>query len=220
MKRKLAKLLKQALKRLPKKIRRTGLKLIVGLGNPGPEYAETRHNIGFMVVTRAAERAGISIKRKAHQGVLGVGRWGAEEVAFLLPQTYMNRSGASVSSACQSLGVSPGDLIVVHDEIDLPFGSMRVKVGGGHGGHNGLRSIGGVLDNTGYVRLRMGVGRPPAGGDVSRYVLNRFASAERSELTGWIDTAVDALEVLLDNGPQEAMNRYNTRISQTTEETG
>lgn len=214
------KLLKRALKRLPKKSRRTGLKLIVGLGNPGPEYAETRHNIGFMVVTRAAERAGITIKRKAHSGFLGVGRWGAEEVALLLPQTYMNRSGASVSSACQSLGVSPGDLIVVHDEIDLPFGSMKVKVGGGHGGHNGLRSIGEVLDSTDYVRLRMGVGRPPAGGDVSRYVLNRFASAERTALADCVDTGVDAVETILTNGPQEAMNRYNTRISQTTEETG
>ncbi len=214
------KLLKRAMQRLPKKSRYTGLKLIVGLGNPGPEYAETRHNIGFMVVTRAAERAGITIKRKAHQGLLGVGRWGGEEVTLLLPQTYMNRSGASVSSACQSLGVSPGDLIVVHDEIDLPFNSMKVKVGGGHGGHNGLRSIGGVLANTDYVRLRMGVGRPPAGGDVSRYVLNRFASTERSELAGWIDMATDALELVLTNGPQEAMNKYNTRISQATEETG
>jgi PTH1 family peptidyl-tRNA hydrolase len=192
------------------------LKLIVGLGNPGPEYAETRHNIGFMVVVRAAEKAGITIKRKAHQGLLGVGRWAGEEVSMLLPQTYMNRSGVSVGSACQSLGVSPGDLIVVHDEIDLLYLCLRIKVGGGHGGHNGLRSIAGVLGEAGYTRLRMGVGRPPAGGDVSRYVLNRFASAERVELAGYIDTAAEALELLITRGPQEAMNRYNTRNLPTT----
>lgn len=199
----------------PKRTRLPGLKLIVGLGNPGPDYAETRHNIGFMVVARAAEKAGIAIKRKAHQGFFGVGRWGGEEVSMLLPQTYMNRSGASVASACQSLGVPPGDLIVVHDEIDLPFLCLRIKVGGGHGGHNGLRSIGGVLGETTYTRLRMGVGRPPAGGDVSRYVLNRFAAAERVDLPGYIDTAVDALQFLITSGPQEAMNIFNKRESST-----
>ena len=199
----------------PKSNRPHALKLIVGLGNPGPEYAETRHNIGFMVVAKAAERAGISIKRKAHQGLLGVGRWADEEVSMLLPQTYMNRSGASVASACQSLGVAPGDLIVVHDEIDLPYLSLRIKTGGGHGGHNGLRSICGVLGEAEFIRLRMGVGRPPAGGDVSGYVLNRFAAAERVELEGYIDTAVDALHAIIASGPQAAMNLYNKRESLT-----
>jgi PTH1 family peptidyl-tRNA hydrolase len=123
----------------------------------------------------------------------------------------MNRSGASVGSACQSLGVAPGDLIVVHDEIDLPYLCLRIKSGGGHGGHNGLRSICGVLGETAFTRLRMGVGRPPIGGDVSRYVLNRFSSAERVELEGYIDTAAEALHEIITSGPQTAMNLYNNR---------
>jgi PTH1 family peptidyl-tRNA hydrolase len=187
------------------------LKLIVGLGNPGTEYAATRHNIGFMVVSLLAGRNGISLKRKGHQGFYGTGRIAGEEATLLLPQTYMNRSGASVASAYQSLGVEPGDLVVVHDEIDLDFGCVRIKTGGGHGGHNGLRSIAGVLGETGYHRLRMGVGRPPAGGDVSGFVLSRFNVSERKQLQNYIDSAVDALELLVQKGAAEAMSRYNNR---------
>ena len=187
------------------------MKLIVGLGNPGPEYAATRHNIGFMATVCLAERSGISLKRKGHQGLYGVGRVAGTEATILLPQTYMNRSGASVASACQSLDVEPGDLVVVHDEIDLDFGTLRIKVGGGHGGHNGLRSIGGALGATEYSRLRMGVGRPPAGGDVSRYVLSGFTTAEREQLNEYLAKAAAALEVLVQEGPQAAMNLYNNR---------
>ena len=187
------------------------MQLIVGLGNPGPEYAATRHNIGFMVTACLAERNRIALKRKGHQGVYGVGRVAGTETTILLPQTYMNRSGASVVSACQSLGVEPGDLVVVHDEIDLEFGSLRIKTGGGHGGHNGLRSIAEALRETEYNRLRMGVGRPPAGGDVSRYVLSCFSAAERARLQEYLAKATDALEILVEKGPQEAMNLYNNR---------
>ncbi|MDT8444761.1 MAG: aminoacyl-tRNA hydrolase [Desulfuromonadales bacterium] len=187
------------------------MKLIVGLGNPGMEYAETRHNIGFMVATHLAERAGIALKRKGYQGFYGVGRVAGEEATILLPQTYMNRSGESVAPACQSLGIMPGDLIVIHDEIDLAFGCLRIKVGGGHGGHNGLRNIGAALGEAGYGRLRMGVGRPQAGKDVSGHVLSRFNAAERSQLQRYIETAADALELFLREGAQEAMNRYNKR---------
>jgi len=187
------------------------LKLIVGLGNPGPEYAATRHNIGFMAAACLAERNGVALKRKGHQGVFGVGRVAGTEATILLPQTYMNRSGASVFSACRSLGVEPGDLVVVHDEIDLDFGSLRVKVGGGHGGHNGLRSIAGALGAAEYNRLRMGIGRPPAGGDVSKYVLSCFNAAERAQLDEYLHRAADALQVLVEKGPQAAMNLYNKR---------
>jgi PTH1 family peptidyl-tRNA hydrolase len=187
------------------------LKLIVGLGNPGTKYAETRHNIGFMAVAALAEKAGIALKRKGYQAFYGVGRIEGEEATLLLPQTYMNRSGDSVAPACQSLGVAPGDLIVVHDEIDLPFGNLRIKVGGGHGGHNGLRSIGSALGESGYNRLRMGVGRPPEGGDVSGYVLNRFNSDERRQLKDYVETAVEALTELAKYGAQAAMNSYNNR---------
>ena len=187
------------------------MKLVVGLGNPGERYAETRHNIGCMVAVRIAARAGIALKRQGYQGIYGVGRLAGEEAAILLPQTYMNRSGASVAPACQSLGVAPGDLIVVHDEIDLPFGSLRIKMGGGHGGHNGLRSIMDALGHGDFLRLRLGVGRPPAGGDVSGYVLSRFATAERGQLHEYLEVATDSLEFLLQRGPQEAMNAFNNR---------
>ena len=187
------------------------MKLVVGLGNPGERYAETRHNIGFMVAALAAGRAGIALKRQGYQGLYGVGRVAGEEATILLPQTFMNRSGASVAPACQSLGIAPGDLIVVHDEIDLPFGTLRIKVGGGHGGHNGLRSIQATLGHGDFIRLRLGVGRPPAGGDVSGHVLSRFAAAERSRLRDYLEAAADALELVLRRGPHEAMNSYNNR---------
>lgn len=185
------------------------MKLIVGLGNPGERYAETRHNIGFMVATQMAASAAIALKRQGYQGVYGVGRLIGEEAAVLLPQTFMNRSGASVAPACRSLGVPPGDLIVVHDEIDLPFGVLRIKVGGGHGGHNGLRSITEALGHGDFVRVRCGVGRPPMGGDVSGYVLSRFASAERQVLPELIERAAAAVAAILTRGTAAAMNEFN-----------
>jgi PTH1 family peptidyl-tRNA hydrolase len=187
------------------------LKLVVGLGNPGERYAETRHNIGCMVAVRVASRAGIALKRQGYQGLYGVGRLVGEEATVLLPQTFMNRSGASVAPACQSLGIAPGDLIVVHDEIDLQFGTLRIKVGGGHGGHNGLRSIIDALGHGDFIRVRLGVGRPPAGDDVSSHVLSRFSSGERKHLDDYLDAATEALELVLRRGPNEAMNACNNR---------
>jgi len=189
------------------------LKLVVGLGNPGERYAETRHNIGCLVAVWMAARAGIALKRQGYQGLYGVGRLAGEESTVLLPQTYMNRSGASVAPACQSLGVLPGDLIVVHDEVDLPFGTLRIKVGGGHGGHNGLRSITEALGHGDFVRVRLGIGRPPAGGDVSGYVLSRFNSVERQALDELLDRAAAAVETILMRGSAAAMNEFNGRDS-------
>jgi PTH1 family peptidyl-tRNA hydrolase len=189
------------------------LKLVVGLGNPGERYADTRHNIGFMVVSLAAVRAGVAIKRAAYQGLCGVGRLARAEATVLLPQTFMNRSGASVASACQSLGIAPGDLIVVHDEIDLPFGTVRIKAGGGHGGHNGLRSITEALGHGDFLRVRLGIGRPPAGGDVSGYVLSRFASSERQALPELLEGGASAVEAILERGCTAAMNEFNGRDS-------
>ena len=189
------------------------MKLVVGLGNPGERYAETRHNIGCMVAVRVAARAGIALKRQGYQGLYGVGRLAGEEATVLLPLTFMNRSGASVAPACQSLGVTPGDLIVVHDEIDLPFGTLRIKLGGGHGGHNGLRSITEALGHGDFIRVRLGIGRPPAGGDVSGYVLSRFASAERQALPELLDQAAAAVEAILTRGSAAAMNEFNGRDS-------
>src|SRR5512139_1356292 len=164
-----------------------------------------------MVVSRLAARAGIALKRAGFQGVYGTGRVVGAEATLLLPQTFMNRSGASVAPACQSLGVTPGDLIVVHDEIDLPFGTLRIKVGGGHGGHNGLRSITDALGHGDFIRVRLGVGRPPAGGDVSGHVLSRFAAAERQVLADLLDQAAAAVEAILTRGSAAAMNEFNGR---------
>lgn len=187
------------------------MKLVAGLGNPGARYAETRHNIGFMVAEELAARCGISLKKHGHQGNYGVGRAAGEEVTILLPQTFMNLSGVSIASACKSLGTEPGDLIVIHDDIDLPFGALKIRVGGGHGGHNGIRSICGVLGSSDFIRVKVGVGRPPAGGDVAGYVLSPFAAAERSRLQAVVANAATAVETLLARGLQQAMNEFNNR---------
>ncbi len=188
------------------------MKLVAGLGNPESRYAATRHNIGFMAAQRLAEQAGIALKRQGYQGVYGVGRIAGEEVTILLPQTYMNLSGASVGSACRSLGIDPGDLIVVHDDIDLPFGTLRIKSGGGHGGHNGIRNICQALGSGDFFRVKIGVGRPPAGGDVAGYVLNPFSAEERQKLDQVIENSAQALTILLKSGLQQAMNEFNNLI--------
>ena len=137
------------------------------------------------------------------------------EVAVLLHQTFMNLSGASVGSATKSLGVSPGDLIVIHDDIDLPLGTLRVRRGGGHGGHNGIRHIREVLGTGEFVRVKVGVGRPPAGGDVAAYVLSRFSARDRDCLDSVLMNSVEAVEWILLRGLQEAMNRFNGRETST-----
>ncbi len=187
------------------------MKLVAGLGNPGAKYAATRHNIGFMVAEELALRNGISLKKNGYQGIYGVGRVGGEEITILLPQTFMNLSGASVASACKSLGIDPGDLIVVHDDIDLSFGTLKIKTGGGHGGHNGIRSICGVLGHGDFVRVKVGVGRPPAGGDVAGYVLNPFGAAERARLDAVVANSAAAVETVLARGATQAMNEFNNR---------
>lgn len=187
------------------------MKLIAGLGNPGSRYEGTRHNIGFMVARNLAERAGIALKREGHQGIYGTGRLAGQEATILLPQAYMNRSGASVGSAFKSLGLTPGDLVVVHDDIDLPFGQLRIRVGGGHGGHNGIRSIREVLGSGDFLRVKVGIGRPPEGQEVADYVLRPFSAEEKKGLDALIAAATDVVERILAAGVQQAMNEYNQR---------
>jgi len=181
------------------------------LGNPGEQYQATRHNIGFMVAERFASRFGVQLKKKGHQGVYGVGRCNGEEITVLLPQTFMNLSGASVGSALKSLGVDPGDLIVIHDDIDLLFGQLKFKCGGGHGGHNGIRHIRQVLGHGDFVRCKIGVGRPAEGGEVVNHVLKPFSAAERKSLDRLLDGAVEALQVMISQGLAAAMNEFNNR---------
>jgi PTH1 family peptidyl-tRNA hydrolase len=187
------------------------MKLITGLGNPGSKYAGTRHNIGFMIAERLAQGHGIALKKKGHQGIYGVGRVAGRETAILLPQTYMNLSGVSVGSACESLAVDLGDLIVIHDDIDLPFGVLKIRTGGGHGGHNGIRSIREVLGSGDFIRVKVGVGRPEAGGDVAGHVLKVFSAEERGKLDNVVDNSAKAVETILLQGVPIAMNEFNNR---------
>jgi PTH1 family peptidyl-tRNA hydrolase len=184
------------------------VKLLVGLGNPGDKYAGTRHNAGFLVAERVAERHRIALKKKGYQGIYGVGRAVGVESTILLPQNFMNRSGASVNAAYKSLGVTPGDLIVIYDDLDLPLGRIRIRPEGGHGGHNGLRDIIATTGFKDFIRLKIGIGRPEHD-DITSYVLGRFSAEEKKLLPQVLDLAADAVEVLLKDGAIQAMNRFN-----------
>jgi PTH1 family peptidyl-tRNA hydrolase len=183
-------------------------KLIVGLGNPGPQYSWTRHNAGFMVLDRLSRLSGIPVTRKAFSGLAGDGNWEGERVYLLKPQTFMNLSGRSVAEALRFYKLSLSDLIVIHDDLDIPFGNVKLKQGGGHGGHNGLRSLAQELGSPDYARIRIGVGRP-VHGDVVNYVLSSFAKDEMDVLLEVLDGALDALEMLLKEGMPKAMSIFN-----------
>ncbi len=183
--------------------------LVVGLGNPGPKYADTRHNVGFAVVQLLAERVGARFK--AHKGVADVaeGRIGGRRVVLAMPRSYMNVSGGPVAGVLRYFGVPATELVVVHDDLDLPFGSVRLKRGGGEGGHNGLRSISQAIGTRDYLRARFGIGRPPGRMDPADYVLRRFSAAERTELDLGVDLCADAVEALLADGLEATQNRFH-----------
>ena len=164
------------------------MKLIAGLGNPGAKYARNRHNIGFMAVDRIAEDHGFSPWRQKFQGLVSEGRLGGEKVLLLKPATYMNRSGQSVGEALRFYKLAPAELIVIHDELDLAPGKLRLKQGGGHAGHNGLRSIHAHLGPD-YQRLRLGIGHPGHKDRVAAYVLSDFARADRD----WLDDLLSGI---------------------------
>lgn len=164
------------------------MKLLVGLGNPGSKYERNRHNVGFLAVDRIAGRHGFPAYRKRFQGLVSEGRIGRERVLILKPQTYMNESGRSVGEAARFLKIDVADIVVVYDEIDLAPGKLKVKVGGGNAGHNGLRSISAHLGND-YSRVRIGVGHPGRKELVSGYVLHDFAKADQE----WLDPLLDAI---------------------------
>jgi PTH1 family peptidyl-tRNA hydrolase len=187
-----------------------GPALVVGLGNPGPEYAETRHNIGVRVVELLAARAGGGrfSKHKSNADVLE-GRLAGRRTVLAVPRTYMNVSGGPVAGLLRYYGVAPTDLVVVHDDLDLGFGVVRLKQGGGEGGHNGLRSISGSIGTKDYLRVRFGIGRPPGRQDPADFVLKRFSGAERKELEFAVDLAADAAEALLRDGLEPAQNRFH-----------
>ena len=177
--------------------------LVVGLGNPGPTYAGNRHNVGFMVLDLLAERAGGRFS--AHKGRADVveGRLAGEPAVLCKPKTYMNLSGGPVASLRDWFKVPVERIVVVHDELDIGFGQLRLKRGGGDNGHNGLRSITSSIGTKDYLRVRVGIGRPPGRQDPAGFVLKDFAAVERKELGFHVDRAADAAEALL-TGPLEA----------------
>lgn len=191
------------------------MKLICGLGNPGPEYTDDRHNIGFRVLDALGARLSAPFSTRKFQGEVAQGALKNERLVLLKPQTFMNLSGTSVAACARFYKVSPGDALVVHDELDLPFGRLQLKVGGGAGGHNGLRSIMEHWGEDGFARLRFGVGKP-ANVAASRervvaHVLSGFGPEERAELPGLVDRALEACELWARVGPGPAMNAVNRR---------
>ena len=186
-----------------------GRQLVVGLGNPGPRYERTRHNAGFLVLDALAERIGGRFKaHKSHADVLE-GRLAGLPVVLAKPQSFMNDSGGPVAGLARFYKVPVSSVTVVHDDLDLPYGTLRLKIGGGDGGHNGLRSMSTSLSSKDYARVRFGIGRPPGRQDAADYVLREFAAAERKDLGYFLDRAADAVEVLLSDGLEAAQNQFN-----------
>jgi PTH1 family peptidyl-tRNA hydrolase len=184
--------------------------LVVGLGNPGAQYARTRHNVGAEVVEVLAARHGGRLKLGKERALVDEVRLGGKRMALAFPQTYMNDSGLSVGPLVRRFGIDDLErLVVVHDELDLPVGRLRVKVGGGLAGHNGLRSIKAHLLDDGFVRVRIGVGKPPGKQQGADHVLKPPGKAERAELDVVVQEAADAVEAILHDGPAAAMNRFN-----------
>ncbi len=183
--------------------------LIVGLGNPGLEYARNRHNVGFMVADVLAARAGARFKRDRSRAQLATGRLAGTPVILAKPMSYMNASGRSVA-ALRAFYKLPGDrIVVVHDELDIPFADIRLKFGGGDNGHNGLRSVTSALGSRDYYRVRIGIGRPPGRMDPADFVLRDFAKPERDAVPEMLTRSADAAEALIERGLAAAQNEFH-----------
>ena len=190
--------------------------LVVGLGNPGPAYAGHRHNAGYLVVEELASRMGAAFR--AHktgradvvEGRLGMPGAPGPRVVLARPRCYMNESGGPVKALATFYKVEPEQLVVVHDEIDIPFGTLRVKLGGGDNGHNGLRSLRSALGTGDFYRVRSGIGRPPGRQEVADFVLSNYSTTERKELPFEVDRAADAVESLVTEGLAETQQRFNS----------
>lgn len=184
--------------------------LVVGLGNPGPNYAPTRHNLGFMVADRLAARLGSTFKAHKRSGTeIVTGRLGGQPVVLAKPRSYMNESGRQVAPLAKFYSVAPADIVVIHDDLDLDFGRIRLKIGGGEGGHNGLRSVAIALGTKDFQRVRIGIGRPPGRKDPAAFVLEKFTAAENTEVATICEQAADATELLIELGLEPAQNRVH-----------
>ena len=194
--------------------------LVVGLGNPGPQYAGNRHNVGQMVVDELARRMRVALANHKGRAFVGEGRLGVlpggapgPRVTLAKPTSFMNTSGGPVASLVQYYDVDPSRLVVVHDELDIPFGTIKAKVGGGEGGHNGLRDITKAVGTKDYVRVRAGIGRPPGRMDVADFVLKDFSATERKELPFLLDETADAVELLVTDGLLAVQQKYHSKDS-------
>lgn len=187
--------------------------MVVGLGNPGRQHENDRHNVGFVVADELQRRQGWPPFRAKFAGVLTRGSLEGEDVALLKPQTYMNSVGDSVQPAAAFLKVAPERIVAIHDELDLGLGDVRLKMGGGHAGNNGVRSLIDRLGAPSFLRIRVGIGKPPPefGGDGADWVLSRFDPGERAQLPGIVDRAIEALRLVVKEGPASAMNVVNAR---------
>jgi PTH1 family peptidyl-tRNA hydrolase len=181
--------------------------LVVGLGNPGPRYATTRHNLGFLVADILADRIGSGFKVHKKSGAdVATGRLGGRSVVLAKPRTYMNESGRQVGPLAKFYSIAPADVIVIHDELDIDFGRIRLKSGGGVAGHNGLRSVGASLGSNDFQRVRVGIGRPPGRMDGATFVLSTFTSTEWKEVPTICEQAADATALLVEQGLEPAQN--------------
>lgn len=184
--------------------------LVVGLGNPGAQYAKTRHNLGFMVADVLAARMGAPFKVHKRSGAeIVTGRLGHRPIVLAKPRCYMNESGRQVGPLAKFYSVGAGDVIVIHDELDIDFGKVRLKLGGGEGGHNGLRSVANALGTKEFARVRIGIGRPPGRKDPAAFVLEPFSSTERTEVPTICELAADATELLIAAGLEPAQNQVH-----------
>ena len=183
--------------------------LIIGLGNPGKDYRLTRHNVGFRVVELLAQEQGIQFKKRRGGAQIGEGRVGREKVILAKPLTYMNKSGAAVKKLVKALGIPLDHLVLVHDDLDLACGRMKIKETGGHGGHKGVQSIIEQLGSTDFLRVKVGIGKPESPEQGADYVLSRFAADERALVKESVQQAAEAIEAIIVSGKDQSMNRYN-----------
>ncbi|MBP1153481.1 MULTISPECIES: aminoacyl-tRNA hydrolase [unclassified Paenibacillus] len=185
------------------------MKWFVGLGNPGRQYEMTRHNIGFMALDRFADKHGIRISQSKCKGLLGEGNVSGEKVVLLKPQTYMNLSGESMRAFMDFYKASPEDLIVVYDDLDTPFGNIRLRYQGSAGGHNGIKSIIQHLGSQTFNRIRMGISRPAPGRDIADYVLSPFSKEEFQSMPQVLDKTCEAMEYVLEHAFEKTMAKFN-----------
>ena len=188
------------------------MKIIVGLGNPGVRYQWTRHNVGFQVIDRLAETHQILVSRKRFKALYGSGRIDSRNVVLAKPLTFMNLSGEAVKKMTDFFGVGLQDLVVVHDDLDLPLGRVRFKQRGGDGGHQGVRSLIGSMGGNSFLRLKVGIGRPPKGIDPAAYVLDSLGPSEKAPFDEGVSLAAECLAVLIREGLETAMNRFQKKL--------